>query len=74
LGLVAAGVGDTYVPRAHTRAASFPRGLKLVSFDPPVYETFAMVVRRGVSLSPATAAFGSAIKSHMAGLAGLEPL
>jgi DNA-binding transcriptional LysR family regulator len=68
LRLVADGVGDTYVPRAHTLASYFPTGLTTVAFDPVVYETFAIVVRRGTRPSPATDAFIADLKVHMTAL------
>jgi DNA-binding transcriptional LysR family regulator len=65
LRLVADRVGDTYVPRAHTLASYFPRSLTTAPFDPVVYETFAIVVRRGTRPSPATDAFIADLKLHM---------
>lgn len=75
LRLVADGVGDTFVPRAHTRAAYFPPGLRTVGFSPIVHETFAIVARKGARLSPATQAFIDAVVEHMTAPAlGLEVL
>lgn len=74
LRLAADGLGDTYIPRAHTRASYFPANLTTTTFDPPVYETFATVARRGVRLSPATKAFVAALTEHMRRLGGLAPL
>lgn len=68
LRLVADGVGDSYVPRAHTAAAYFPAGLVMVPFEPPVHETFAIVVRRGTRPSPAAQAFVDGIRTHMRSL------
>jgi len=65
LRLVADGVGDTFVPRAHTRAAYFPAGLSTVGFDPTVHETFAIVTRAGGRPSPATRAFIDEVIAHM---------
>jgi DNA-binding transcriptional LysR family regulator len=65
LQLVADGVGDTYVPRAHTAMPYFPRGLTTTTFRPVVHETFAIVTRRGTRPSPATAAFIADLKVHM---------
>lgn len=73
LRLVADGVGDTYIPRAHAAAAYFPAGLSTAAFWPTVYETFAIVARRGTRLSPAADAFVAGIQTHMLGLdLGLE--
>lgn len=75
LRLVADGVGDTYVPRAHARAAYFPSGLGTTPFRPAVHETFAIVSRRGTRLSPAAEAFASGVERHMAGIdPALEPI
>jgi len=63
------------VPRAHTRASYFPRGLSIVGFRPAVFETFAIVSRTAARLSPATRAFVDAITEHMRSPAlGLEIL
>jgi DNA-binding transcriptional LysR family regulator len=51
--MAARGLGDTYVARAVTRGARFPRKLHAVPFDPPLRDTFAVVTRRGSALSPA---------------------
>ena len=73
LRLVADGLGDTYVPRAHTFASSFPPGLRSIGFRPALYETFAIVNRRGGRVSPATKLFVAGIEAHMRSLAiGLE--
>lgn len=53
LRLVARGLGDTFVARAVTDSPAFPAGLAVCPFDPPLYDTFALVARRGVPLSPA---------------------
>lgn len=75
LRLVADGIGDTYVPRAHTAASYFPPGLSTVPFEPTVHETFALVARRGMHLSPAADAFAKGIRHHMISLGlGLEAL
>jgi DNA-binding transcriptional LysR family regulator len=71
LRIVADGIGDTYVPRAHTAAPYFPTGLVTTPFSPVVHETFAIVVRRGAHLSPAAEAFVDGIREHMLGL-GLD--
>jgi DNA-binding transcriptional LysR family regulator len=73
LRLVADGIGDTYVPRAHTFAPYFPSGLSTTRFDPPIHDTFAIVTRRGTKLSPATGAFVAGLTAHVIGLhIGLE--
>ena len=47
LRLVAAGIGDTYLPSAYTRAPYYPEGLSTASFSPPLYDTFAVITRAG---------------------------
>jgi DNA-binding transcriptional LysR family regulator len=55
LELTARGIGDTVVSKAIAlRRGSFPATLGSVSFDEPVYETFAFISRRAAPLSPAT--------------------
>ncbi|MFF7361495.1 LysR substrate-binding domain-containing protein [Streptomyces sp. NPDC008125] len=54
LGLVAAGVGDTIASRAVVAGPSFPPGLRTASFADPLYDTIALVKRRGHPLSRAT--------------------
>lgn len=68
LRLAADGVGDTYVPRAHTRAPDFPNALTVARFRPVVHETFAIVTRRGARLSPAMETFVADLRVHMRGL------
>lgn len=65
LRLVADAVGDTYVPRAHSSASYFPSGLSTAPFDPAIYDTLAIVIRRGARLSPATTAFVAGLKEHV---------
>lgn len=75
LRLVAAGLGDTYVPRAHTFASYFPSRLGSVSFRPALHETFAIVTRRGGRASPATKLLVEGIEAHMRSLDfGLEEI
>ncbi|RLL69302.1 LysR family transcriptional regulator [Streptomyces sp. Z26] len=54
LGLVAAGVGDTVASRAVVSGAAFPPALRTVPFADPLYDTIALVSRRGHPLSRAT--------------------
>jgi DNA-binding transcriptional LysR family regulator len=56
LHLVARGVGDTFISRAIAHRGIHTEHLPVhtTSFDPPLYNTFAVVRRRGVQLSPAT--------------------
>ena len=45
LRLVAAGIGDTYLPSAYTHAPYYPQGLSTASFSPALYDTFAIITR-----------------------------
>ncbi|MFI7386155.1 LysR family transcriptional regulator [Streptomyces sp. NPDC049813] len=54
LKLVAAGVGDTIASRAVVEAPTFPAGLRTAPFAEPLYDTIALVRRRGYPLSRAT--------------------
>ena len=65
LRLVAAGIGDTYLPSAYTRAPYYPEGLSTASFSPALYDTFAIVTRPGTRLSPGVRELLSALEAHM---------
>ncbi len=65
LRLVAAGVGDTYLPSAYTRAPHYPAGLNTVGFSPALYDTFAIVTRRAARLSAATRELVADLEAHM---------
>ena len=54
LQLAALGVGDTVASAAIARHPSLPKGLGTVGFAEPVIDTFAIVTRRDVAVSPAT--------------------
>jgi DNA-binding transcriptional LysR family regulator len=70
LRLVAAGVGDTYLPSAYTRAAYYPDGLSTAPFGPPLYDTFAIVTRTGARLSAGMRELLGDVEAHMRGVAG----
>jgi LysR family transcriptional regulator, cyn operon transcriptional activator len=57
LELAIRGAGDTLCARTALEARGYGRRLLRVSLDPPLYDTFAFVTRRGAHLSPATRAF-----------------
>jgi DNA-binding transcriptional LysR family regulator len=57
LDLAARGLGDTVSPRSILVSRGYARRLLAVSFDPPLYDTFAFITRRNAHLSPATRAF-----------------
>jgi DNA-binding transcriptional LysR family regulator len=69
LRLVAAGVGDTYLPSAYTRAPYYPAGLSTVSFSPPLYDTFAIITRVGARLSPGVRELLADLEAHMLAVA-----
>lgn len=54
LNLVAAGAGDTFTSRAVAAGPACPAGLGIVPFDPPIYDTIALIRQRNRPLSPAT--------------------
>jgi DNA-binding transcriptional LysR family regulator len=54
LGLVSTGAADTFVPQAIVNAPGFPRNVKAVPFDAPLYDTIALIQREAAYLSPAT--------------------
>jgi DNA-binding transcriptional LysR family regulator len=53
--LASQGLGGTFISETITRAAWFPSNLIAARFDPPLYDTFAFVWRKGQRLPPATA-------------------
>ena len=69
LRLVAAGVGDTYLPSAYTRAPYFPDGLRTVSFSPPLFDTFAVVTRTGARMAPGVRELLADVERHMRAVA-----
>lgn len=54
LSLVARGVGDTYIFEAMLKSPLMPANLLTAPFDPPLYDTIAIVKRESAILSPAT--------------------
>lgn len=52
--LVQRGIGDTILARAVAESPSCPQNLHTVGFRDPLYDTIALVRRRGITLSPAT--------------------
>jgi DNA-binding transcriptional LysR family regulator len=69
LRLVAAGIGDTYLPSAYTHAPYYPPGLRTASFSPPLYDTFAMITRPAARLSPGVRELLTDLESHMRAVA-----
>jgi DNA-binding transcriptional LysR family regulator len=69
LQLVADGVGDTYLPSAFLHVPYFPQGLHTASFEPAMYDTFAIVTRAGARLSPGIRVLLAAVEEHMRAVA-----
>jgi DNA-binding transcriptional LysR family regulator len=69
LRLVAAGIGDTYLPSAYTRAPYYPAGLRTASFSPALYDTFAVVTRAGARLSGGVRELLGELEAHMRAVA-----
>jgi DNA-binding transcriptional LysR family regulator len=65
LRLVAAGIGDTYLPSAYTHAPYYPDGLSTASFSPALYDTFAIITRSGTRLSPGVRELLTDLEAHM---------
>jgi DNA-binding transcriptional LysR family regulator len=65
LRIVAAGIGDTYLPSAYTHAPYYPEGLSTAPFSPALYDTFAIVTRRGARLSPGVRELVTELEAHM---------
>src|ERR687895_100400 len=69
LRLVAAGIGDTYLPSAYTHAPYYPQGLSTTSFSPALYDTFAIITRTGARLSPGVRELLTDLETHMRAIA-----
>ncbi len=69
LRLVAAGVGDTYLSSAFTRAPYYPAGLTTAPFSPALYDTFAIITRPGRRLSAGVRLFLAEIEPHLHAIA-----
>ena len=69
LRLVAAGIGDTYLPSAYTHAPYYPTGLSTTSFAPALYDTFAIITRPGSRLSPGVRQLLADVEAHMRAVA-----
>jgi DNA-binding transcriptional LysR family regulator len=65
LRVVAAGIGDTYLPSAYTRAPYYPQGLSTVPFSPALHDTFAIVTRPGARISPRVRELLGELEAHM---------
>ncbi|HWM09171.1 MAG TPA: LysR family transcriptional regulator [Solirubrobacteraceae bacterium] len=69
LRLVAAGIGDTYLPSAYTHAPYYSASLTTASFRPPLYDTFAVVTRPGARLSAGVRELLGDVEDHMRAVA-----
>jgi DNA-binding transcriptional LysR family regulator len=69
LRLVAAGIGDTYLPSAYTHSPYYPNGLSTAPFRPALYDTFAIITRPGARLSPAVRELLKELEAHMRSVA-----
>jgi DNA-binding transcriptional LysR family regulator len=69
LRLVAAGIGDTYLPSAYTHAPYYPAGLTTASFRPALYDTFAIITRPGARLSAGVRELLADAEAHMRAVA-----
>jgi DNA-binding transcriptional LysR family regulator len=69
LRLVAAGIGDTYLPSAYTHASYYPAGLTTASFRPALYDTFAIITRPGARLSAGVRELLGDVEAHMRAVA-----
>ena len=69
LDLAARGLGDTVGGKTVMLGRGFSRRLSSVSFDPPLYDTFAFITRRDAHVSPATRAFIALAEKRLTGLA-----
>jgi DNA-binding transcriptional LysR family regulator len=69
LRLVAAGIGDTYLPSAYTHAPYYPASVSTASFAPALYDTFAIISRPGARLSPGVRELLADVEAHMRAVA-----
>jgi DNA-binding transcriptional LysR family regulator len=68
LDLTARRLGDTIADPSVLVTRGYARKLSTVSFDPPLYDTFAFITRRNAHLSPATRAFMELAEKRVAAL------
>jgi DNA-binding transcriptional LysR family regulator len=69
LRLVAAGLGDTYLPSAYLHAPYYPPGLTTVPFRPALFDTFAIITRPAARLSPGVRELIAELETHMRAVA-----
>jgi DNA-binding transcriptional LysR family regulator len=68
LDLAARRLGDTIADPGVLVTRGYARQLSSVSFDPPLYDTFAFITRRNAHLSPATRAFMELAEKRVAAM------
>jgi DNA-binding transcriptional LysR family regulator len=68
LDLAARRLGDTIADPGVLVTRGYARQLHSVSFDPPLYDTFAFITRRNAHLSPATRAFMDLAEKRVAAM------
>src|SRR5918998_1152871 len=68
LDLATRGLGDTIADPGVLVTRGYARQLSSVSFDPPLYDTFAFITRRNAHLSPATRAFMELAQKRVAAM------
>ncbi len=69
LRLVAAGIGDTYLPSAYTHTSYYPDELSTAPFSPALYDTFAIVTRPAARLSAGVRQLLADLETHMRAVA-----
>lgn len=69
LRLVAAGLGDTYLPSAYVRMPYYPPGLSTTSFSPALYDTFAVITRPATRLGAGVRELLADLEAHMSAVA-----
>jgi DNA-binding transcriptional LysR family regulator len=67
--LVGLGLGDTIAARAVTRAIPLPDTVATVGLADPIHDSFALVTRRGATLSPGTLALVDLVDDWAASVA-----
>ncbi len=68
LDLAARRLGDTIADPGVLVTRGYARKLSSVSFDPPLYDTYAFITRRNAHLSPATRAFMELAQKRVAAM------
>ena len=74
LTLVSRGLGDTFVSRAVAQSPAMPARIATASFDPPVFDTLALVTREGRPLSVATRELAWMCQQMLRSRAGAESI